>query len=93
MEIEIEWFSFSERYYLSSCRIWNNSDIIKILQSEIIIINNNNYIMDLVGVQEVRWVDSGTLESGNYKHFVGNVMLIINYEQCFLFIGELVGTY
>ena len=27
--------------------------------------------MDLVGVQEVRWEDSGTLESENYTLFYG----------------------
>ena len=27
--------------------------------------------MDLVGVQEVRWEGSGTLESGNYTLFYG----------------------
>ena len=45
--------------------------------------------MDLVGVQEVRWEDSGTLESGNYTLFYGEVMLTINWEPGFLFIGKL----
>ena len=27
--------------------------------------------MDMVGVQEVRWAGSGTLESGNYTLFYG----------------------
>ena len=45
--------------------------------------------MDLVGVQEVRWEGSGTLDSGNYTLFIGKVMLTINWEPGFLFIGEL----
>ena len=31
----------------------------------------DNYRTDLVGVQEVRWEGSGTLESGNYTLFYG----------------------
>jgi Endonuclease/Exonuclease/phosphatase family. len=31
----------------------------------------DKYRMDLVGVQEVRWEGSGTLESGNYTLFYG----------------------
>ena len=34
--------------------------------------------MDLVGVQEVRWEGSGTLESGNLLYFMGTVMVTIN---------------
>ena len=45
--------------------------------------------MDLVGVQEVRWEGSGTLESGNYTLFYGEGYATINWEPGFLFIGEL----
>ena len=31
----------------------------------------DRYRMYLVGIQEVRWEDSGTLESGNYTLFYG----------------------
>ena len=50
---------------------------------------DKKYRMDLVGVQEVRWKGNGTLESGNYVLFYEKVMVIINQEPGFLFIGEL----
>jgi len=45
--------------------------------------------MNLVGVQEVRWEGSGTLESGNYTLFYGKGKSNHQLAIGFLFIGEL----
>ena len=45
--------------------------------------------MDLVGVQEVRWEGSGTLESGNYTLFYGEGNANHKLGTGFLFIGKL----
>ena len=45
--------------------------------------------MDLVGVQEVRWEGSGTLESGNYTLFYGEGNANHQPGTGFLLIGEL----
>jgi hypothetical protein len=47
------------------------------------------YRMDLVGVQEVRCEDSGTLESNNYTLFYGEGNANHQVGTGFLFISEL----
>ena len=44
---------------------------------------------NLVGVQEVRWEGTGTLESGNYTLFYGEGNANHQMGPAFLFIGEL----
>jgi hypothetical protein len=41
------------------------------------------YILDLVGVQEVRLDKGGTAREGDYKFFYGKGIKIINWEQDF----------
>ena len=47
------------------------------------------YRMDLVWVQEVRWEDSGTLQSGNYTLFYGEGNASHQLATGFLFTGRL----
>ena len=46
-----------------------------------------NWKMDLVVVQEVRWEINGN--QGSTLYFMGNVMLTNNYEWSILFLSEL----
>jgi len=42
------------------------------------------YQLDLAGVQEVRWVNEGTLRAGDLIFSVGKETKIINWEEDFL---------
>jgi hypothetical protein len=46
------------------------------------------YRLDLVGVQEVRWEDSGAAPAGEYTFSMERGMRPINYVQVFLYIRE-----
>ena len=46
------------------------------------------YKLDLVGVQEVRWDNGGTVRAAYYKFSVENKTKFINWEQDFLYTTE-----
>jgi hypothetical protein len=46
------------------------------------------YKLDLVGVQEVRWDQEGTVKVGIIVFSIGKEMKIISWEQGFLYITE-----
>ena len=67
---------------------WNVRSLYRAAARGLVTSEIYKYRMDLVGVHEVRWEGSGTLESGNYTLFYreGNAP---NWGTGFLFIGEL----
>jgi hypothetical protein len=48
----------------------------------------SRYRLDLVGVQEVGWEDSGTAPAGEYAFYMERGMRTINWVQVFLYIRE-----
>jgi hypothetical protein len=50
------------------------------------------YKLDLVGVQEVRWDEEGTVKAGDYSFFYGKEMTIISWEQGFLYIKNSISS-
>ena len=46
------------------------------------------YKLDVVGVQEVRWDKGGTVREGIMISSTGKEMIIINWEQVFLYAVE-----
>ena len=46
------------------------------------------YKLDLVGVQEVKWDNGGTIRAGDYNFYMEKEMKIINWEQDFLYGTE-----
>jgi hypothetical protein len=46
------------------------------------------YKLDLVGVQEVRWVKGGTLRAGDFNFFCGKVNENHQWEEGFLYTTE-----
>jgi len=44
--------------------------------------------LDLVGVQEVRWDREGTVRAGDYNFIYGKEIIIINWEQYFLYTTQ-----
>ena len=46
------------------------------------------YELYLMGVQEVRWDNEGTVRAGDYIFFCGKETNITNWEQYFLYTAE-----
>jgi len=46
------------------------------------------YKLDVLGVQEVRWDKGGTVKEGDYDFSAGKEMIIINWEQDFMYTVE-----
>jgi hypothetical protein len=46
------------------------------------------YKLDLMGVQEVRWDNGGTVRQGGYTFSMEKEMKVINCEQDFLYTRE-----
>ena len=57
---------------------WNVRSLYRVGALGLVTSELDRFRIDLVGVQEVRWEGSGTLESGNLLYFMGTVMVTIN---------------
>ena len=68
------------RFGTWNVRSLHRAGALGLVTSEILVAK---YRMDLVGVQEVRWEGSGTLESGNYTLFYANLSSFPESAGCF----------